>query len=183
MLRWPGSIRCAHPLPVVSVIQALSPSLRKGFSSLYRGLNSRFDPERSSRARRVFEIDRGPSLVGARFKIKPAVHYFKFAGETVFIILSQTLLQNNLVKYLQGIIPNWDPSTLANGGAASLRNMGSGDKLSVLLDVYNDSIRSSWYLGLGLSRLIFLASFGMEWKSVKQEGAKAKAVPWCVQFV
>ena len=77
------------------------------------------------------------------------------------------MLEIKLVKGLGGTIPNLDASTLANGGATSLRNMVSKDMLPFVLDVYNDSIRSIWYLTLGLACLSFVASLGMEWKSVK----------------
>ena len=83
--------------------------------------------------------------------------------------MSQTLLENKLLQGLKAVIPNLDPSSLADGGATSLRGMVSKDMLLTVLDIYNDSIRSIWYLALALSCLIFLASFGMEWRSVKKE--------------
>lgn len=97
------------------------------------------------------------------------LNFFSFLGGTVFVTVSQTLLQSRLIHGLEGIIPDLDPSALANGGATSLRSMVSEDKLSVVLAVYNESIRSIWYLALALSCLIFIASFGMEWRSVKRE--------------
>ena len=91
-----------------------------------------------------------------------------FLGGSVFVTVSQTLLEKKLIEGLEAIIPNLDPSTLADGGATTLRSMVSDDKLSAVLDVYNDSIRSIWYLAFALSCLTFVASLGMEWKSVKQ---------------
>lgn len=97
---------------------------------------------------------------------------FNFLGASVFVAVGQALLQNRLVLKLKPIIPDVDASTLANGGATSFRAMVSSDQLPAVLDAYNDSIRSIWYLALGLSCLILLASFGMEWKSVKQSTTK-----------
>jgi hypothetical protein len=37
-----------------------------------------------------------------------------------------------------------------------------------VLAAYNDSLRSVWYLALGLACSILLASFGMEWKNIKE---------------
>jgi hypothetical protein len=101
------------------------------------------------------------------------LNFVNFLGGTIFITTSQTLLETRLVKGLGGIIPDLDASTLANGGAASLRDMVSKDMLPTVLGVYNDSIRSIWYLALGMACLSFVASLGMEWKSVKAKKDKA----------
>lgn len=89
-----------------------------------------------------------------------------FAGST-FITVSQTLLENGLITGLKDILPYLDPSTISGGGASAIRDMVSPDQLSIVLRVYNNSIRSIWYLGLGLACLVFVASWGFEWKSVK----------------
>ena len=47
-------------------------------------------------------------------------------------------------------------------------------KLDFVLQVYNDSMRSIWYLGLALACLVFVTSFGFEWKSVKKEAEKER---------
>lgn len=99
---------------------------------------------------------------------------FNFLGASVFVAVGQALLQNKLVKKLKPIIPDVDPSTLANAGATTFRTTVSSDQLPAVLNAYNDSIRSIWYLGLGLACLVFVASWGMEWKSVKQPKTKGK---------
>ena len=100
------------------------------------------------------------------------LNFVNFLGSTIFITVSQTLLETKLVEKLGSIIPNLDASTLANGGATSLRNMVSADMLPVVLDIYNESMRSIWYLALGLSCLGLLASLAMPWKSVKAKKDK-----------
>lgn len=89
-----------------------------------------------------------------------------FAGST-FVTVSQTLLENGLVSGLRDILPDLDPSTISGAGATAIRDMVSLDQLPVVLREYNDSIKSIWYLGLGLSCLVFVASWGFEWRSVK----------------
>ncbi|CAD0083775.1 unnamed protein product [Aureobasidium vineae] len=89
-----------------------------------------------------------------------------FAGSTI-ITVSQTLLESGLASGLKKILPNLDPSTISGGGASTIRDMVSADQLPGALRVYNDSLRSVWYLGLGLSCLVFVASWGFEWRSVK----------------
>ena len=102
------------------------------------------------------------------------LNFFSFLAGSIFVTISQTLLENKLVKGLEGIVPNLDPSTLANGGAGALRGEVSADMLPTVLAVYNDSIRSIWYLALALACLILLASFGVEWKSVKKPKEKSE---------
>jgi len=104
------------------------------------------------------------------------LQFGSFLGGTVFVTVSQTILENQLVKGLAGIMPDLDPSTIANGGATSLRNMVSSEELPVVLGVYNDSMKSIWYLGLALACWVFLASFGMEWRSVRKEKSKPDSV-------
>jgi hypothetical protein len=93
-----------------------------------------------------------------------------FAGST-FITVAQTLLEHGLVSGLKNILPDLDPSAISGGGASAVRELVSSDQPPIVLVVYNDSLRSIWYLGLGLACLVFLAAWGFEWKSVK---AKSK---------
>lgn len=89
-----------------------------------------------------------------------------FAGST-FITVSQTLLENGLISGLKDILPDLNPSAISGGGASAVRDLVSSDQLPVVLRVYNDALRSVWYLCLGLACLVFVASWGFEWKSVK----------------
>lgn len=81
----------------------------------------------------------------------------------------QNLLQNKLIAGLTGRIPNFDPASVANQGATSLREAVGADELPFVLEVYNGSLRSVWYLALGLCCLILIGSLGLEWKSVKKD--------------
>ena len=95
------------------------------------------------------------------------LNFVNFLGSTIFITASQTLLETRLIKGLRGIISNLNAATVSNGGATSLRTLVTKDKLPLVLRVYNDSFQGIWYLALGLACLSLVASFGMEWKSVK----------------
>lgn len=95
------------------------------------------------------------------------LNFVNSLGGTIFITTSQTLLESKLVHGLSPIIPNLDAGILANAGATNIRNLATKDELPAVLNVYNESMQSIWYLALGMSCLSFLASLGMEWKSVK----------------
>lgn len=79
----------------------------------------------------------------------------------------QALLEEKLAKNLKPLLPDLDASSLANGGATTIRNMVTADQLPAVLVAYNDAVRDIWYLGLGLACLVLLATCGFEWKSVK----------------
>lgn len=81
--------------------------------------------------------------------------------------VSQTLFEQQLYERLASIVPNLDPEKLVSSGAASLEELVAPDKLQDALQAYNDSMRVIWYLALGLAAAALVASFGLEWKSVK----------------
>ena len=98
--------------------------------------------------------------------------FVQFLGGTIFVAVCQNLLENKLIAGLAGKIPDFDPASIANQGATSLRKLVPTDDLPLVLDVYNDSLRSVWYVALGLSCLVLVASLGFEWKSVKKTKAQ-----------
>jgi hypothetical protein len=104
-------------------------------------------------------------------------NFINFLAGTIFVTVSQVLLESKLKSGLENLIPNFDPSTVANGGAASVRNQVSASLLPAVLKIYNEAMRSIWYLALGLSCVVLLGSLGMEWKSVKEDKKKKMEAP------
>lgn len=95
------------------------------------------------------------------------LQFINYLAGSTFITVSQTLLESGLIAGLKDVLPNLDSKTISGGGASAIRDMVSPDQLPVVLRVYNNSIRSVWYLALGLACLVFVASWGFEWRSVK----------------
>ncbi|WXC50476.1 hypothetical protein QX201_010139 [Fusarium graminearum] len=98
--------------------------------------------------------------------------FLGFLSGTVFITVAQTLLQGQLDSKISQYFPNIDIEQLSNSGAASIRNLVSEDKMSIVLDAYNDSMRSIWYLALAMGAASLVVSFGFEWKTVKMNMKK-----------
>jgi hypothetical protein len=101
--------------------------------------------------------------------------FLQFLGGSVFVTVCQTLLEATLVEGLASQV-NVNASSIASGGATSLRTQVPDDKLEFVLHVYNDSLGAIWYLALALSCLVFVASFGFEWKSVKKSKERSSNV-------
>jgi hypothetical protein len=97
-----------------------------------------------------------------------------YLGSTIFVTIAQTLLQTGLVAKLKSNLPDLELSTLAEGSVASITNSVSKEQLPTVLNAYNDSLRSVWYLTVGLAFLILIAAFGMEWKNVKTQEKNVK---------
>lgn len=105
------------------------------------------------------------------------VNLANFLGSTLFTTVGQALLQSKLVKSLQPILPKANLHEIASSGATSLREGISGEQLRAVIVAYNVAIRSVWYLALGLSCLILLATLGMEWRSVKGQSPSKDVDP------
>ena len=88
------------------------------------------------------------------------------------VTAGQALLEGELYKRLSPLIPNLDRSSLANGGATTIRDLVPKDQLPAVLVAYNDSMRDILYLGLGAACLGFIATCFYEWKSVKDTKKK-----------
>lgn len=103
------------------------------------------------------------------------LNFIIFLGGSVFVTVSQTLLEDQLNQKLTGIVPDLNAASLTSSSATSLRDLVAPDKLQLALTAYNDSMKSIWYLGLALACVAFVASFGLGWRSVKnKEGADKK---------
>ncbi|KAL8710245.1 MAG: hypothetical protein Q9220_005176 [cf. Caloplaca sp. 1 TL-2023] len=102
--------------------------------------------------------------------------FVQFLGGTIFVTVCQNLLVNKLISGLEGKIENFDPASIANQGATAVRGSVPPEQLPLVLDVYNKALQSVWYVGLALSCLTFVASFGLEWKSVKKSKNKREEI-------
>ncbi|KAG5767435.1 hypothetical protein H9Q73_014246 [Fusarium xylarioides] len=95
------------------------------------------------------------------------LNFVMFLGGTVFVTVSQTLLEGQLESKIAKYVPGVDINTLTNSGATNVWNLVPSDKVDLVLNAYNDSMRSIWYLGLGMGCFGLITSSGFEWKNVK----------------
>jgi hypothetical protein len=100
------------------------------------------------------------------------LNFVNFFGGTVFITVSQSLLQGQLQTKITKFVPDIDIHQLTNSGATGLKSLVPADKMAVVLGAYNDSMKAIWYLALGMACAAFLLSFGFEWKTVQTDKKK-----------
>lgn len=100
--------------------------------------------------------------------------FVQFLGGSVFVTVCQNLLINKLTAGLVGEIPNFDAASITDQGVTSLRQLVPADYLPLLLNVYNDALRSVWYVGIALSCVALVGVLGLEWKSVKKEESQTE---------
>jgi hypothetical protein len=98
------------------------------------------------------------------------VAFAQFFGGTIFVPVCQAVLSSTLASQLSTKIPGLDAAKLAGAGATNLASLVPRDELPLLLTAYNLAIRNVFYVALAVSCLALVASFALEWKSVKKQG-------------
>lgn len=94
------------------------------------------------------------------------VTFFQWLGAAVGISVGQNIFANILVSRLAAI-PGLDPTLLLKVGAAGVREVTPPEVLPAVLLAYDEAITSAFYYSIGGAVVAFLASLGMESKSVK----------------
>jgi hypothetical protein len=64
-----------------------------------------------------------------------------------------------------------DPAVVVSTGATDLRDLVPAEQLPVVLEMYNGALRWAFLISTGLVAVTILWALGLEWKSVKRNGA------------
>ncbi|CUS13800.1 unnamed protein product [Tuber aestivum] len=100
--------------------------------------------------------------------------FFQTLGGALFISVGQNVFSNKLVAGLSESLPNIDPVAILNTGATSLKSTFPADMQPAILKAYNHALIECFYPAVAMSVVGVIASFGVEWASVK--GKKVEAV-------
>lgn len=94
--------------------------------------------------------------------------FMQILGSTIWTSAASSIFTNRLVNLIQAQMPSLNAQAIIGSGATGLRDVvGGGDKLEQLLGLYNTAVTSTFILGGALAAAMLVASFGMEWLSVK----------------
>ena len=89
------------------------------------------------------------------------------------VSVCQAILSNTLRAHLSTEIPGFDSAELSRSGTTSLSRLVPSNELPLLLAAYNDAIDNVFYCALAVSCVAFVASFFVEWKTVKKQAEVA----------
>lgn len=97
------------------------------------------------------------------------INFGNFVGGTIFVSVCQGILSSTLRSELQRHIPDLDVSLVSHSGATDLARLFTPTQLPFLREAYNSGIANVFYCALGVSGFAFVASWFVEWRSVKQQ--------------
>jgi len=93
--------------------------------------------------------------------------FFNTLGGALSVSIAQNIFSNTLVKQLPVLAPDADIARVIQAGATHFRDFLTPAQLPGVLLAYNKAITTAFIMPIAVSGLAFVASLGMEWKSVK----------------
>ena len=105
-----------------------------------------------------------------------AVVCFQSFGGAIFVSVGNSILQNELLKSAAAShLPGIDIHAVITAGVTEFRSFVPKDALPALLVAYNQALQKVFIAAIPLSGLAFIASLGLEWKSVKEKKPNLEA--------
>ncbi|KAF7309754.1 Major facilitator superfamily transporter [Mycena indigotica] len=92
--------------------------------------------------------------------------FLQTLGGALFVSVGQNVFTNKLVEGLREI-PGVDPTIVLSAGATSLRQRVASELVGAVVEAYNKSLVSAFYVSVAMASLSIIGALGMEWKSVK----------------
>ncbi|KAJ5153481.1 major facilitator superfamily domain-containing protein [Penicillium canariense] len=86
-------------------------------------------------------------------------------GSSIFISVGSNLLNARLRSGISTGLPELDVDAILQAGATGLRAIVPPADLNPILRIYNDALRSVFYVCLAMAGASFFMALGMEWRS------------------
>jgi hypothetical protein len=102
--------------------------------------------------------------------------FFQILGASLLVAVSQAVLLAKLLPTLQSINPNLTREQVLEAGALGLKKLVTQDQLPAVLSAYAKSVDLVFLVSTGMAVLGTLSACPIEWKSVKNNKAKAPEV-------
>lgn len=102
------------------------------------------------------------------------ISFAQFLGGAIFVPVCQAVLTNTLTSRLNSEIPDLDTTQLAKTGATNISGLVPEAQLPILLAAYNQGIVYTFFVALGMACVALIASFFLEWKSMKKQSVRAE---------
>ena len=94
--------------------------------------------------------------------------FFQQLGGSIFLAIGQAVLVNKLLPQMQQIDPSITANQIVRAGATGLESLVSPEQLPQVVSAYARAIDATFIAPIVTSALAFVATFGIEWKSVKE---------------
>lgn len=88
-------------------------------------------------------------------------------GGALFISVAQSIFTNSLLKNLKAVVPDLDPALVLATGATKLKDVIDPKDLAGVILAYNDTLTTTFRVGVAMAVLSIIGSVALEWKSVK----------------
>lgn len=95
-------------------------------------------------------------------------------GGSLFVSVGQNVFQNQLLKNLREVVPDFPASIVLSTGATQLKNAVPAQYISRVLIAYNAALTQTWYVSVAMACLSAFGAVWLQWKSMK--GKKIDAV-------
>lgn len=90
-------------------------------------------------------------------------------GGAIFVSVGNSIFQSHFIDAASHQnIPGVNIRDILTAGATAFRQTVPQNSLPALLSIYNEALRQVFYSGVALAGVAFIASFFLEWKSVKR---------------
>lgn len=101
--------------------------------------------------------------------------FFNSLGGAFSISIAQNVLSNTLIQEIPKLTKGLSVAKIISAGATHIREVTPKDQLGGVLQAYDLAIRKSFILPIAVGGCALIASFFMEWKSVKDKKLVAAA--------
>lgn len=91
----------------------------------------------------------------------------QFFGGAIFLTIAANIFESKLSTSLSHFLSPASAQAIIHAGAKDFRTMVSGQDLSRVLEGYNHAITTAFYVIMASGIVAFLATLGMQWRSVK----------------
>ena len=93
--------------------------------------------------------------------------FSQMLGGSLFVSVAQNVFQNQLLKNLVRLVPEFPASIVLKTGATEVQDVVPAQYIFRVLFAYNESLVQTWYVAVAMASLSIIGAAVLEWKSVK----------------
>ena len=94
-------------------------------------------------------------------------------GGSLFVSVGQNVFENQLLKNLEAVVPDFPANVVLSTGATYLKNAVPPQYISRVLVAYDAALTQTWYVSVAMSCLSVIGAVFLEWKSMKAKKVEA----------